>query len=155
MDSRADNPGVRIPPPLLYAAAVIGGWLLDRQWPLPVGGGVYRMVLAWVLVAAWAVLGASAIGLFRRKQTSMLPFRPAHALIVTGPYTITRNPMYVSLALLAVAFALFLNTWWPVLLLVPTLLAVQRFVIVREEHYLRRRFGAEYDAYARRVRRWL
>jgi protein-S-isoprenylcysteine O-methyltransferase Ste14 len=57
--------------------------------------------------------------------------------------------------LLTIAFALFLNTWWTVLLLVPTLLVVQQFVIVPEERYLHRRFGAEYEAYTRRVRRWL
>jgi protein-S-isoprenylcysteine O-methyltransferase Ste14 len=54
---------------------------------------------------------------------------------------------------LTIAFALFLNTWWTVLLLVPTLLSVQQFVIVPEERYLRRRFTAEYEAYTRRVRR--
>ena len=45
--------------------------------------------------------------------------------------------------------------WWIVLLLVPTLLIVQQFVIVPEKRYLQRRFGAEYEAYTRRVRRWL
>jgi protein-S-isoprenylcysteine O-methyltransferase Ste14 len=110
---------------------------------------------AWLLVACWAGLAGSSIRLFRRKQTSMITFRPASALVSIGPYTFTRNPMYVSLALLTLAFALFLNTWWIVVLLVPALLAVQRFVIVHEEQYLRRRFGADYDAYTRRVRRWL
>ncbi len=150
-----DNPGVRVPPPLVYLGAVIGGWLLDRSVPLPIGRGTWLTVGAWLLVAAWAVLGASSIGLFRRKGTSMLPFRPASALVATGPYRFTRNPMYVALALLTLAFALFLNTWWIVVLLIPALLAVQQFVILREEGYLRREFGAEYDAYARRVRRWV
>ena len=54
-----------------------------------------------------------------------------------------------------IVFALFLNSWWTVLLLVPTMLIVQQFVIVPEERYLHRRFGAEYKAYTRRVRRWL
>lgn len=76
-------------------------------------------------------------------------------MTVNGPYRMTRNPMYVGFALLTVAFALFLNTWWPMLLLGPTLLAVQRFVIVPEENYLRRRFGAEYGEYTHRVRRWV
>lgn len=151
----ADSPGVRVPPPLLYASAVAAGWLLNGLWPLPIGGGAARTTPGWGLVAAWAVLAGASIGLFRRRQTSMMPFRPASALVTTGPYAFTRNPMYVSLALLTVAFALFLNTWWTVLLLVPTLVAVQRLVIVSEERYLRRRFGAEYDAYARRVRRWV
>jgi protein-S-isoprenylcysteine O-methyltransferase Ste14 len=154
MQPSTDSPGVRFPPPLLYAGAVIAGWLLDRRWPLPIDGA-WRTVLGWVFVAAWALLAASAIGLFRRKQTSMIPFRPAGTLVVSGPYAFSRNPMYVSLALLTIAFALFLNTWWTVLLLVPTLLIVQQLVIVPEERYLQRRFNAEYEAYTRRVRRWV
>jgi protein-S-isoprenylcysteine O-methyltransferase Ste14 len=154
MQASTDSPGVRVPPPLLYAGAVIAGWLLDRLWPLPIGGAS-RALLAWVFVTGWAVLAASAIGLFRRKQTSIIPIRPASALVTSGPYTFTRNPMYVSLALVVSAFALFLNTWWIMLLLVPLLLIVQQFVIVPEERYLQRRFGAEYEAYTRQVRRWL
>jgi protein-S-isoprenylcysteine O-methyltransferase Ste14 len=154
MSTSTDSPGVHFPPPLLYAGAVIAGWLLDGRWPLPIGGA-WRTVLGWMFVAGWAVLAASAIGLFRRKHTSMITFRPAATLVTSGPYAFTRNPMYVSLALLAVAFALFLNTWWTVLLLVPTLLIVQQLVIVPEERYLARRFGTEYEAYTRRVRRWL
>ena len=156
VNASPDSPGVRFPPPLLYALAVIGGWMLHRLWPLPLGNATSAMTIgAWLLVACWAGLAASSIGLFRRKQTSMITFRPASTLVNTGPYTLTRNPMYVSLALLTLAFALFLNTWWIVVLLVPALLAVQRFVIVPEERYLRRRFGADYEAYTRRVRRWL
>ena len=82
-------------------------------------------------------------------------FRPTSTLVTSGSYAFTRNPMYVSMALLTIACALFLNTWWTVLLLLPTLLIVQQFVVVPEERYLRRRFGAEYEAYTRRVRRWL
>lgn len=155
MNQRPDSPGVNFPPPLLYAGAVVGGWLLDRAWPLSIGDGTGRTTLGWVFVAGWALLAASAIGLFRRKQTSMITFRPASALVTSGPYAFTRNPMYVSLALLTIAFALFLSTWWIVILLIPTLLAMQQIVIVPEEHYLRRRFGAEYEAYMRRVRRWV
>lgn len=154
MQKSTDNPGVHLPPPLLYASAVIGGWLLDRPWPLPIDGA-WRIVLGWVFFACSALLAASAIGLFRRKQTSIFPFRAAGTLVISGPYAFHRNPMYVSLSLSTIAFAMFLNTWWIVLLLIPTLLVVQQFVIVPEERYLQRRFGAEYDAYTRRVGRWL
>jgi protein-S-isoprenylcysteine O-methyltransferase Ste14 len=155
MPDRPDNPGVWIPPPLLYAAAIVGGFLLNRQWRLPIGTGPLLVMIGGVLVIAWAVLAASSIRRFRRSRTSMITFRPATALVVSGPYRFTRNPMYVSLALLTVAFALFLNTWWIALLLVPVLLLVQWFVIKPEERYLYRRFGAEYERYVRRVRRWL
>jgi protein-S-isoprenylcysteine O-methyltransferase Ste14 len=154
MHASNDSPGVRFPPPAIYASAVLAGWLMDRRWPLPLDGP-WRTALAWVFVAAWALVAGSAIGLFRRRQTSMMTFRPAGTLVTGGPYAFTRNPMYLSLALLTLAFALFLKTWWIVVLLVPALLLVQQFVIGPEERYLHRRFGAEYDAYTRRVRRWL
>jgi len=155
MREQADNPGVRIPPPLFYAAAVVGGWLLDRRWSLPIGAELVRTVLAWVLFASFLLLMGSAIGSFRRKRTSFLPFRPATSLVIAGPYYYTRNPMYLGATVLVIALGFWLNTWWPILLLVPTLLIIQRYVIGREERYMRRRFGAEYDAYARQVRRWI
>lgn len=155
MSDRPDNPGVWLPPPLLYAAAIVAGFLLNRYWPLPIGTPLALFVLGTVLVIASAALAGASIRLFRRSRTSMVLIRPAATLVVSGPYRFTRNPMYVGLALLTVAFALFLNTWWIVLLLVSVLLIMQRFVIMPEERYLRRRFGAEYEAYMRRVRRWL
>jgi protein-S-isoprenylcysteine O-methyltransferase Ste14 len=155
MNERPDNPGVRVPPPLFYALAILVGWLLDRRWPLPVGGDGARVATAWLLVAASVLLMGGGIQSLWRRHTSMLPFRPAKTLVIEGPYRLTRNPMYVGMALLTVAFGLFLHTWWPMLLLLPAMVAVQILVIAREERYLRRRFGAEYDAYTRRVRRWL
>jgi protein-S-isoprenylcysteine O-methyltransferase Ste14 len=140
---------------LFYAVGVVGGFFLNRNWPLPVGGGIFIDVLAIVLTLASIALSASSIGLFRRSHTSIVPVRPATALVATGPYRFTRNPMYVSLAVLTLALGLFMNTWWPMLLLVPVLLIVQQFVIVREEAYLKRRFGEEYVGYTRHVRRWL
>src|SRR5258706_5358481 len=113
MTERADNPGVRFPPPLLYVAAVVGGWLLDRQWPMPIGVATPRRALACVLIALCAVLIVSSFRSFWRKHTSAIPVRPATALVIAGPYRFTRNPMYVSMALLTVALGLLLDTWWP------------------------------------------
>jgi protein-S-isoprenylcysteine O-methyltransferase Ste14 len=75
--------------------------------------------------------------------------------VIAGPYQFTRNPMYVGLLLLAAGMGLWMNTWWVFALLMPTLLIIDRYVIAREEQYLERRFGCEYDAYKQRVRRWL
>jgi protein-S-isoprenylcysteine O-methyltransferase Ste14 len=112
-------------------------------------------MIAAILVAGWAGLMFAAFGLFRRRSTSIIPNRPANALVITGPYRFTRNPMYVSLALLTIALAIVLDTWWPIVLLVPALVIIRVTVIAREERYLRRRFGADYEAYTRRVRRWI
>ena len=152
----ADHAGVKFPPPFVYAAAVVAGWLLNRAWPLRVSsGGWPRAAVAWLCVAAWTALFAASFGSFLRRRTTLIPNRPATALVVRGPYRFTRNPMYVSLAFLTAGVGLFMNTWWPLLLLVPTLFVIRFAVIAPEEAYLRRRFGVEYDEYTRKVRRWL
>jgi protein-S-isoprenylcysteine O-methyltransferase Ste14 len=155
MTEPLDSPGVRVPPPALYALAVLAGYLLNRRWPLPIGdsGGVQG--LAWVLTLVWIVLTVSSIGRFWRSRTSIVPIRPATTLVIAGPYRFTRNPMYVGLAVLTIALGLFINSWWPTVLLLPVLLMVRWFVIAPEERYLERRFGADYLAYQQRVRRWL
>src|SRR6516162_3309673 len=136
-----DNAGVRVPPPLLYALAVLGGYVLNRQWPLPVGEGAVINVLALTFAFAGLALAVSSIRNFRRSRTSIVPIRPATALVISGPYRFTRNPMYVSMA--AMTFA------------AGVLLIVRVFVIGPEERYLQRRFGADYAAYMHQVRRWV
>ena len=97
----------------------------------------------------------AGVGWFRRAKTTPVPIRPATTLVMSGPYRFTRNPMYVGLAIATLGCGRVLRTWWPLVLLIPTIAIVNEFVILPEERYLHRRFGVEYDAYARRVRRWL
>jgi protein-S-isoprenylcysteine O-methyltransferase Ste14 len=155
VDAAADNAGVRFPPPVLYALAVLGGYLLNRRWPLPVGESGLVPVLAWVLTAVCLVLTVSSVGNFRRFRTSIVPIKPSAVLVVAGPYRFTRNPMYVGLAALTAALGLFMDSWWPIVLLLPVLVIVRLFVIAPEERYLKRRFGADYVRYTQRVRRWI
>lgn len=155
MSDALDSPGVRFPPPFLYAAAVAGGLILNRWWPLPVGERALATGAGVVLAIGGFALMFGSIGVFWRSRTSILPVRPASALVIAGPYRFTRNPMYVGLGAVTVALGLLLDTWWPMLLLPPALFLVQRLVIAREERYLLRRFPGEYEAYMRRVRRWV
>jgi protein-S-isoprenylcysteine O-methyltransferase Ste14 len=155
MSDRPDNAGVRVPPPAFYALAVLVGYLLNQRWPFPISSSAFVQALAWLLVAVWLLLTITSFSNFRRSRTSIVPIRPATALVITGPYRFTRNPMYVALAVLTAALGLFLDNWWPIALLVPVLFVVRAFVIAPEERYLKRRFGADYVAYTQRVRRWL
>jgi protein-S-isoprenylcysteine O-methyltransferase Ste14 len=155
MADSADNAGVRFPPPVLYALAVLGGYFLNRRWPLPVGENWLISGLGWGLTAGFAALAFTSFANFRRSRTSIVPIRPAAALVLSGPYRFTRNPMYLGLALLTVALGLLLDDWWPIVLLIPVLVVVRVFVIGPEERYLQRRFGADYVRYTQRVRRWL
>ena len=155
MTAHVDSPGVRVPPLLWYAGAVFLGVLLDRRWPMQIDSGPLTMTAGGLFAIGWLALAFPSIAGFRRMGTSLITIRPAAALVWSGPYQFTRNPMYISLAFLVIACGLFLATWWPIALLIPTLAIVQQFVILPEERYLRRRFGANYAVYFGCVRRWL
>ena len=92
---------------------------------------------------------------FRRARTSPIPVKPTTAIVETGPYRFTRNPMYVGLTLLYLGLTLWVGSLWPLLLLPVALFALQRFVIAREERYLEAKFGDQYLRYKARVRRWI
>ena len=95
------------------------------------------------------------MALFRRAGTSMVPMNPATVLVTSGPYRLTRNPMYLGMAFLYVALAFAFGVIWALALLPAVIVMVDRFVIAREEPYLERKFGQAYHDYKARVRRWL
>ena len=151
------NAGVHYPPPLLYVAGIAAGWLAQRVWPLRITGhpSPVRTTLAIAFGLGWLALFAAAGGAFVRKRTSIIPNRPTTALVTTGIYRFTRNPMYVSMVLLYLAVTLALDSWWPLLFLPLVVIAVDRLVIRREERYLWHAFPHEYSEYRKRVRRWV
>ncbi len=118
-------------------------------------------VLQWVSIALLLLLGAyfgiAGIVEFRKRQTTVDPRYPGNAseLVDTGIYRLSRNPMYVGIALLLVAIVLYFRS--PVLLLgvIAFIAYMTRFQILPEEAYLSKAFGAKYDDYKSRVRRWL
>jgi protein-S-isoprenylcysteine O-methyltransferase Ste14 len=83
---------------------------------------------------------------------------PHHAvarLVTTGPYRISRNPMYTGHVVALAGAALWAGSWWPLIVAPLSVLATLRWVIEPEEAYLAQRFGAEYQLYRSRVRRWV
>jgi protein-S-isoprenylcysteine O-methyltransferase Ste14 len=158
MEKTTGNPGVRFPPPLMFLIGLAAGWAIHHwvlAWPLVAperAHWLYAPAAGFGLVAVWLI--GSALGGFRRQGTDPRPWREDSALVVGGIYRQTRNPMYLGMALAYVTITLALDSWWPLLTLVPVLLVIRRHVIAREEAYLLRRFGADYFDYCFRVRRW-
>ncbi len=150
-----DHPDVRIPPPLIYVVGLVLGFLLEREFPVVVLPQTAIRVAALVCVAVWAILTVWSIGLFRGARTSMIPIKPTTALVVSGPYEFTRNPMYFGLVCLYLGLALWFGIFWALILLPVVIAAMQYYVISREEQYLERKFGEEYLRYKARVRRWV
>jgi len=159
-DSPAPPPAhaaVHFPPPLIYAAGILVGWLLNRWRPLPItaDASTARASAALIFLVIWFALFSTALRAFRRAHTTLIPNRPATSFVTDGPYRFSRNPMYLSMAALYLSVSLFINSWWCVLLLAVVILIVDRAVIGREERYLSAAFPAEYATYRARARRWV
>lgn len=152
-----DGAAVRLPPPLVYLLALIGGVVLNAfVWPLALPlGGAARIAGAAIAGLAGAGLVGAALGLFRQTGQDPKPWVTTPEIISGGVYRWTRNPMYVGMALLLLAFGLGLANAW-LIALVPVALAIVYWTAVRhEEAYLERKFGAGYLEYKRSVRRWI
>lgn len=150
-----DIAGVIAPPPLVYAAPLLLGVLLQRLRPARLA----PRSVAWPLGINSALAGGALIvwgvRTMRRIGTHPDPRHPSTALAIEGPYRFTRNPLYLGMTLIYSGITLIANALWAALLLPVVLAVMQRGVIDREERYLARRFGDEYRRYKARVRRWL
>ncbi|MGE5443670.1 MAG: methyltransferase family protein [Ignavibacteriales bacterium] len=114
-----------------------------------------NLVPAMVCIIGSVALIIWSVRTFRLAKTSLIPVKPTTAIVTDGPFRFSRNPIYVGFAFLYLGVGLWLNALWVVVMLVPLLLVIQSYVIVREERYLELKFGQEYLQYKARVRRWL
>jgi protein-S-isoprenylcysteine O-methyltransferase Ste14 len=153
--AEAGNAGVVVRPPLLYGGGFVVVLVLRWLWPMPIvehGGPL------WAALAV-AVVGVAIILLGRRTLvaagTNVDPMRATTAIVTTGPYRFSRNPIYVGLTLLYLGLASAFNTWWAVIVLVPILAIMHLGVVRREERYLEQKFGEPYRQFCSRVRRYL
>jgi protein-S-isoprenylcysteine O-methyltransferase Ste14 len=144
-----------IPPPLYYAAGLVGGLALDGLAAAPIGGRPVTTVAGAVLAALGLALTGAGAATVIRHRTTIVPHRPVATLLTSGPYRLSRNPMYTGLAAVYAGLALLLGSWWPLALWPLAILAVRLVVIRPEERYLTERFGRTYTDYQSRVRRWL
>lgn len=150
---------LKIPPPALGLTLALLMWatarlLLDlpaepfvsSRWP-------------WTLTLVLIGIGFDLSGLlaFQRARTTVNPLAPerSSALVMSGVYRLTRNPMYVGMAIFLIAFAIHLGSLWTLLGPLAFVAYITRFQIIPEERALRERFGDDFVAYCSRVRRWL
>ena len=148
---------LKVPPPLV--AAVSASLIYGAATLLPVVGisPSLRLGAVLVLAAAGVLLDVAALIAFRRAKTTVSPLSPQNSstVVSSGVYRFTRNPMYLGLTCLLLAWAVYLASAWA-LLAVPAFMAyLTRFQIKPEERALTTRFGSTYAAYCARVRRWL
>jgi protein-S-isoprenylcysteine O-methyltransferase Ste14 len=147
------GPGVRVPPPVLAAAVLGAAWLLDRLWTVRIGPPLLELG-AMVIFLSIALIGWAVLVLVRAGNDPR-PDKPDSALVETGPFRFSRNPIYLGFLLAATGLALIWGTLWGWVAVAVLHGLLDRAVIAKEEAYLAARFGAPYDAYRSRVRRWM
>ena len=150
-----DHAGVIFPPPLIYGGFLLIGFVIDFFWPIPVLPDIVQYAVGGVLLVLALTINVPAFISFRKVGTAVRPDRPTTAIITSGPFRFTRNPLYLSLALIYAGIAIAADSVWVMGFLIPVLLIMNRGVIAREEKYLEGKFGEEYRRYKETVRRWL
>ena len=148
---------LKVPPPLVALLTAAAMWGISLATPAVDVPARIRVVAAIVLALAGVVTAISGVAAFRRAKTTVNPLKPetSSALVTSGIYRLTRNPMYVGLALVLLGWVVFLSSLWALPGLVVFVLYMNRFQIVPEERVLSGMFGAAYSAYQGKVRRWL
>ncbi|CAA9442439.1 MAG: hypothetical protein AVDCRST_MAG78-2534 [uncultured Rubrobacteraceae bacterium] len=154
-DDERDKAGVVAPPPLIYLASLVLGLLLNRRFPVSLLPRGIARSLGWLLLGGGMLLIGWFEWTMRHAGTPANPYKPVSHMVTEGPFHYTRNPAYLSMAMIYSGVASLVNALWVILLLPVTLLVIQRGVIEREERYLERKFGEEYLRYKGRVRRWI
>lgn len=147
-----------IPPPLLFLVSYIAGEGLECVVPLALSRLVSIRsgeILGTFFLAVGVAVALVSIATFLIAKTTPVPYRRAAALVTWGPYRLSRNPMYVGVTLIYLGVAALRAVLWPVLLLPVPLVVLNYYVIPQEEALLRAAFGADYERYCARVRRWL
>lgn len=150
-----DNAGVIAPAPVLYGIAFAVGFATEKisptqLLPFPVSawlGLTFIAVAILIVVSAFKALAQAHTAFDARMSTTQI--------VTTGAFRFSRNPTYLSLTLLLIGIALAISSLWVLVSVIPAVAATQWGVILREERYLKAKFGEGYSSYASQVRRWL
>ena len=146
---------LRVRPPAVYAGVFVLGLILQVLLPLPAISRIYSPSLAGVLALAGVLLLVGSLRKFWSAGTHARHSKPTTAIVTSGPYRFTRNPMYVGVLCLYLALACWMRQLWPVVLSPLAMWLLTTWVIKPEEEFLGRQFGTEYQEYRARVRRWV
>ncbi|HLV26860.1 MAG TPA: isoprenylcysteine carboxylmethyltransferase family protein [Gemmatimonadales bacterium] len=154
-----DVPAVSIFPPFVPTAALVAAVLAQRIWPIDAGALLPSPWRYWIggaiILLAMGFFAMRAVRQMRRSGQSEVPWTPVTEVLQSGPYSLSRNPMYLFMVVACIGFAVLLANPWLLLFTPMVAWALQKWAIIPEEEYLERTFGEEYAVYRTRVRRWI
>ncbi len=142
-------------PPILLLIAIVAMAVLHREWPVAEWATLPWTLFGLAPICAGIGLAVWAARLFRKRGTTIRPGFESSVLVTSGPFRVSRNPMYLGMALLLIGIGVLMGSVTP-LLVVPVFVVLIHTMFVRmEERMLEAAFGAEYAAYRHRVRGWV
>lgn len=143
-------------PPVWLVLAILIAWWQARLLPLGLSlEGAVTDALAGLLIGAGIVLIIAAALAFRRARTTIIPHQTPAALITTGVFARTRNPIYLADAMILTGFILRFDAVASLVLVPIFVWWIERHFIVPEENRMRRTFRKDFAVYERKVRRWV
>lgn len=147
----------KIPPVAVFIIAALLIWLISRYLPAIELPESIRWLIIFSFLLFGAVMGLFGVFSFLKKKTTVDPINPekASSLVDSGVYNISRNPMYLALALVLIAFSVYLKSLWSLLVVLLFMIYMTRFQIFPEERAMIKLFGEQYLDYMDRVRRWI
>ena len=155
MNEHKDQASVKIHPPVLLLFHVLGAFLLNWLLPLPFA---FTRPLEWtgyILVFIGLGFAFSAVNRFTKMHTTLDPHGSVSAIVISGPYRFSRNPIYFGFVCTLIGLPLALGNYWGVVLSPLLMVSLYQLVIKHEEAYLEGKFKDVYTSYKSRVRRWL
>ncbi len=151
----------KVPPPIAGLLTGVIIWALNNKAPFVIDGLIdktlLQKIICGVLITLAVIFDGCALYLFRKSNTSINPISPnkTSTFVSAGIYRISRNPMYVGMALLITAWGCWLATWWTIPCLFGFIAYITRFQILPEERALNEKFGSEFTTYKAKTRMWL
>jgi protein-S-isoprenylcysteine O-methyltransferase Ste14 len=142
-------------PPFVYLGSIALGLVVHHAWPARFVPPSLSTPVGAMLTLVAVGLFVTAVRTFRAADTPVPGNRPTTAIVRTGPYRFSRNPIYLAFSLFQLGLSVWLNSLGLLLTLIPAVALMALVVIPREERYLEARFPSEYSSYRAAVRRWL
>jgi protein-S-isoprenylcysteine O-methyltransferase Ste14 len=155
MSEYKDHADVKIHPPVLTVIFIVIAYVAKWAIPIPfVIPGIWHLI-GFGLVVIGFLFGVAAFLAFRKARTTLDPHGKVSAIVTSGIYRFSRNPIYLGFLLMLSGLPLNSGSYWGVLLSPVFVMSMNRLVIEKEEAYLEKKFKDVYTSYKSRVRRWL
>jgi protein-S-isoprenylcysteine O-methyltransferase Ste14 len=148
---------LKVPPAVVFLFFALTFWSIDTWFPVFDVYIPFRVALVAFLTGTAVLIGSWSVWLFYRKGTTVHPHRPQETerLITSGPYKHSRNPMYLALSMVLIAWAIYLTDLLSLMLMPGFFAYITRFQIIPEERQMEEKFGEVFEDYAEKTPRWL